>query len=69
MTVEQQVNAANERVLEILIKARPVWTDVKPALQAIPGMTKTTILVPGPPLPVEKLTMADPHLCMWRGRT
>lgn len=56
MTVEQQVNAANERVLDILTKARPAWTDVKPALQAIPGMTKTTILVPGPPLPAEKLT-------------
>lgn len=56
MTIEQQVNAANARAVEILTKARPVWTDVQPALDVIPGMTKTTVLVPGPPLPVEQIT-------------
>lgn len=56
MTIEQQVNAVNEQVMEVLTRARPVWTDVRPALEVIPGMTKTTVLVPGPPLPVEKLT-------------
>lgn len=56
MTIEQQVNAANDRVMEILLKGRPVWIDVRPALEVIPGMTRTRILVPGPPLPVERLT-------------
>lgn len=56
MTIEQQVNAANKEAVEILTKARPAWTDVQPALNVIPGMTETTVLVPGPPLPVEQLT-------------
>ena len=56
MTIEQKVNAANAQAVEILTKARPVWTDVQPAIDAIPGMTKTTVLVPGPPLPVEQIT-------------
>lgn len=55
MTIEQQVNAANERVLDILTKARPMWTDVRPALQAIPGMRENMILVPGPLVPAEKI--------------
>ena len=37
MTVEQQVNASNQQVLDILLNARPVWADVQPALQAIEG--------------------------------
>lgn len=56
MTIEQQVNAANKEAVEIITKARPAWTDVQPALNVIPGMTETTVLVPGPPLPVEQLT-------------
>ena len=49
MTVEQQINQANERVLDILLRGQPVWIDVKPALEAIPGMTRNTIFHPGPP--------------------
>lgn len=56
MTIEQKVNAANAKAVEILTKARPAWTDVQPALNVIPGMTATTVLVPGPPLPVERIT-------------
>ena len=48
MTIEQRVDAANARVLEIMTKGRPVWVDVRPAIDVIPGMTKTTILTPGP---------------------
>ena len=46
MTIEQRVDAANARVLEIMTKGRPVWVDVRPAIDVIPGMTKTTILTP-----------------------
>ena len=56
MTIEQQVNAANAQVMDIYLKARPVWVDVRPALEAVPGMTKTLILLPGPPLPVDQIT-------------
>lgn len=55
MTIEQKVNEANQKVLDILLNGRPVWTDVRPALDAIPGMTKNTILAAGPPLPAEKI--------------
>lgn len=56
MTIEEKVNAANARVMEMLTQARPKWTDVQPALTAIPGMTETTVLVPGPPLAADRLT-------------
>ncbi len=56
MTIEQKVDAANAQAVEILTKARPAWTDVQPAIDVIPGMTKTTVLVPGPPLQVEQIT-------------
>ena len=49
MTVEQQINQANAQVMEILLKGQPVWVDVKPAIEAIPGMTKNTVFHPGPP--------------------
>ena len=56
MTVEQRVDEANAKVLEILTKGRPVWTDVRPAIEVIPGMTKTTVLTPGPGATPEKMT-------------
>lgn len=42
---------ANERALDLLFTSDPVLTDVVPAIKALPGMTKETILVSGPPLP------------------
>ncbi len=50
MTVAEKVAAANARVIEIMTKGRPVWTDVRPALEAVPGMEPNLILVPGPPI-------------------
>ena len=49
MTAEQQINQANAQVMDILLHGQPVWVDVKPAIQAIPGMAKNTIFHPGPP--------------------
>ena len=37
MTIEQRVNEANQKVMDILLNGRPVWKDVRPALEAIPG--------------------------------
>ena len=56
MTIEQRVNVANQQVLEILTKGRPRWVDVRPALDVIPGMTPTTILMPGPSIETERIT-------------
>jgi len=56
MTIEQKVNDANNKVMNILLHGRPVWQDVCPAGEVIPGMTPQTILVPGPPLPFEQIT-------------
>ncbi|WP_131735578.1 DUF1116 domain-containing protein [Actinomadura roseirufa] len=41
---------ANEQALELLFTSDPVLVDVLPALEALPGMTKETILTSGPPL-------------------
>ena len=35
MTVPEKVAAANAKVIEIMTKGRPVWTDVKPAIEAV----------------------------------
>ena len=56
MTIEQRVDEANAKVLEILTKGRPVWVDVRPAIEVIPGMTPTTILMPGPPIETARIT-------------
>jgi len=55
MTVGEKVAAANRKVLDIMTKARLVWTDVKPAIEAVPGMERNLILIPGPPIEPEDL--------------
>lgn len=50
MTVKEKVKQANEKVIDIFTNARPIWKDVKPALEAVEGMEKNLILVPGPPI-------------------
>ena len=44
-------NAANRRAFERLCAADPVLKDVRPAIDVVPGLTRTTILTSGPPLP------------------
>lgn len=56
MTIEQRVDQANARVVEIMTRAKPVWVDVRPAIEVIPGMTKTTVLMPGPSTTMDRLT-------------
>ena len=55
MTVREQVEAANRKVADIFTKARPIWRDVRPAIEVIPGMAKNLILIPGPPIAPEDL--------------
>ena len=55
MTAAEKVERANSRVMEIFLTGRPVWTDLRPAIEAIPGMKENTILMPGPPIEPERL--------------
>ena len=55
MSAAERVAAANKKVMEIMTKARPVWIDVKPAIEVVPGMKRNLILIPGPPIAPEDL--------------
>lgn len=55
MSIEQQVEKANQKVMDVFLKGRPVWTDVQLAGNVIPGMTENTILLAGPPIEVQKI--------------
>jgi len=46
----------NARAVEAMCGAEPVLVDVRPAIEVVPGMTRTTILTSGPPLPWEAYT-------------
>ena len=48
--VKAQIEAANQKVMEILLKGQPVWTDVRPAGEVIPGFAKNLLLHAGPPV-------------------
>jgi hypothetical protein len=43
----QEIDASNAKAIEVLFAANPVLIDVKPAIEAIPGMTRQTILTSG----------------------
>jgi len=55
MSLEQLIEQANEKAMDILLHARPVWTGVRNAIEVVPGMTEKTILVAGPPIAVENI--------------
>ncbi len=51
-----EVDAANREALRRLAAAQPVLVDVRPALEVVPGMTPTTLLHAGPPLPWDRMS-------------
>jgi len=51
-----EVDVANGEALRRLRDARPVLVDVQPALAVVPGMTPTTVLHAGPPLPWARMS-------------
>lgn len=57
MDIKKKIETANQKAVEIFTKARPVWTKVVPAIDVIPGMTKNKILVAGPQIAVEEITI------------
>lgn len=57
MELKERIEKANEQVTEIFTKARPIWTKIVPAIDVIPGMTSNKILVAGPPIKIEDITI------------
>lgn len=55
MNIETQIEEANKKTVDVLVKGRPVWTDVQPAGDVIPNMKSNTILIAGPPIDVQKI--------------
>jgi len=51
-----EIDAANREALRRLGAAQPVLVDVRPALEVVPGMTPTTLLHAGPPLPWARMS-------------
>ncbi|MEL7640263.1 MAG: DUF1116 domain-containing protein [Solidesulfovibrio sp.] len=45
-----EVEAANAQTLSRLMNSRPLWVDVLPAIDAIPGMEHNNLLHSGPPI-------------------
>ncbi len=52
---DDEIAEANREAVARVLNARPVWVDVRPALEAIPGFTPTTILHAGPPIPWDEM--------------
>jgi hypothetical protein len=50
-----EIEKANTLAAQKLVEAQPVWIDVGPALDTIPGFTKDTILHAGPPISWERM--------------
>ncbi|WP_047863875.1 YlbE family protein [Rubrobacter aplysinae] len=46
----RRVEEANEQALQRLLAADPVWVDVRPAGEVVPGVTQRTLLHAGPPV-------------------
>jgi len=55
----EDVEAANQATIERMKQSRPLWVDVCPAAEAIPGMGGDTLLHSGPPIDFED--MCDPQ--------
>ena len=52
---KNKIQSANKKAVQEMIKAEPEWIDVRPAIEVIPGMTKTTILHAGPPIEWDRM--------------
>ena len=55
MEIGTKIQEANNKVLDIMLKAEPVWVDIKPAVEVVPGMEENMILHAGPPLAWEQM--------------
>jgi len=56
---KKEVEEANQETIERMKRSRPLWIDVCPAIEAIPGMEGNTLLHSGPP--IDFGDMCDPQ--------
>lgn len=56
--VAERIEAANKEAVERIINSQPVLIGFAPALEVVPGMTKTTILHAGPPIEYDRMAGA-----------
>ncbi len=54
--VQEKIEAANKKVMEIILNGQPTLLDIGVAEEVIPGMTKKTILHAGPPIKWGKMS-------------
>ncbi len=54
--VQERIEAANKKVMEIILNGQPTLLDIRIAEKVIPGMTKKTILHAGPPIKWGKMS-------------
>jgi hypothetical protein len=50
MSIKQEIDTANEKVMNVFLNGQPTWMDVLPAGNVIPNMKENLILVAGPPI-------------------
>jgi hypothetical protein len=53
--IRDNIDRANQKVVERLCAGQPVWIGCKTAVDVIPGMTRHTILHAGPPIEWERM--------------
>jgi Protein of unknown function (DUF1116) len=53
---DARTEAANREAVQRLFGGQPRLVDVRPAIDALPGMTRDTVLTSGPPLPWSEYT-------------
>ena len=54
--IAARIEKANQEAVERILKSQPVLVGFGPALEVVPGMTKTTILHAGPPITWERMS-------------
>jgi hypothetical protein len=55
MDIRDKINQANLQAVTRMIESKPVWVDVRPAVEVVPGMGENMILHAGPPISWERM--------------
>lgn len=61
LDLKEKIASANQEAVRRMVDARPVWVDVRPAGEVLPGMRLTLILHAGPPIPWDRMCAPQRH--------